>query len=83
MAGKKGMKGGGGARAGSGPKARRLQLPKGASQELNILLLHRRALTGNQELQAIDVVVQLIHEKWLEYDTVIQEATEDNPCTSF
>lgn len=72
MAGVKGKSGG--ARTGSGPTVRRLQLSKEAAQELRILTSHRRALTNNQALQPADIATQLIHAAWLEYDAMIQAA---------
>lgn len=74
MAGTKGKSGG--ARIGSGPTVRRIQLPKEAAIELRILLLHRRALTNRQDLQPVDLIAQFIHEKWLEYDAMIQAMAE-------
>lgn len=68
----------GGSRPGSGPRVRRLQLSAAAAQELHILTLHRRGLTNDQGLAPVGVVEQLIHEKWLEYDAMIQGTVEGN-----
>ena len=69
--------GNGGARAGTGALVRRLQLDKKTAQELRILLLARRGATSNAELQPVDVVSQLIHAAWLEYDSSIQQSVEE------
>lgn len=74
MAGVKGKSGG--ARKGSGPIVRRLQLSKDAAQKLRILVSHRRGLINNQQLQPVDFVEMLIHEAWLEYDAMIQAAVD-------
>ncbi len=67
----------GGARPGAGALVRRLQLDKVAGQELRILTLARRALTGNQAITPDDVAADIIHAAWLEYDAGVEEAGED------
>lgn len=74
MAGTKGRSGG--ARPGSGPTVRRLQLSKGAAQELKILTLHRRSLTNDQSIEPVLIVEHLIHKAWLEYNAMIQAAVD-------
>lgn len=66
----------GGARPGAGGLIRNLHLDKETATELRILTLHRRALTNNPALSSVDVVAQVIHEKWLEYDAMIQSMAE-------
>ena len=58
MAGKKGASGG--ARPGAGALVKRLNLSKDTATILRMITQHRRAITGNQELQPLDVVTQLI-----------------------
>ena len=67
----------GGARPGSGPIQVRLRIGKVAGQELRILTLARRALTGNQAITPDDVAADIIHAAWLEYDAGVEEAGED------
>lgn len=66
----------GGRRPGAGGLVRHLHLDKETARELRILMLHRRALTGNQELQPVDVARALIHAAWCEYDAAIQAVSE-------
>ena len=75
MAGTKGRSGG--ARRGSGPTVRRLRLSKEAALELRILTLNRRGVTGNNEIQPVDIVTEMIHASWLEYDAMIQRLADD------
>lgn len=67
----------GGPRSGSGPTVRRIQLDKETAQELRILTLRRRGVTGDNNVQAVDIVTHLIHAAWLELDARFQEGTED------
>ena len=50
---------------------RRLALSDDAKQELRIITLHRRGITDNRELTPDEVVEELIHAAWLEYDAAI------------
>ena len=75
MTGKKGKSGG--ARKGSGPTVKRLQLSKEIAAELRTITMHRRALTNNRALHPADVAAQLIHAAWLEYDAMIQQMEND------
>lgn len=64
----------GGNRKGAGRRRtfRRLDLSAETAQELKILTLHRRALTGNQGLQPVDIASDLIHAAWCEYDAALE-----------
>lgn len=48
-----------------------------ARQELRILTLHRRQLSGNSRLSQRAVVQQLIHAAWVELDEATQAAAEE------
>lgn len=65
----------GGARPGSGPTVRRLQLSKEAARKLRILTLDRRSI-ASAEFSEVDMVESLIDTAWAEYDTMIQSAAE-------
>ena len=67
----------GGARPGAGALQVRLRLPRNVAQELKILTLVRRGVTGNQEITPDDVAAQTIHAAWMEYDAGVEEAGED------
>ena len=67
----------GGARPGSGPIQVRLRIGKIAGQELRILTLARRSVTGNQAITPDNVAADIIHAAWLEYDAGVEEAGED------
>lgn len=63
----------GGARAGAGALVRRLHLDKETATALRVLTLVRRGITGNQELQPVDVATDLINAAWREYSAGIEE----------
>ncbi len=67
----------GGARAGAGALQVRLRLPRDAAQELKIMTLARRGVTGNQAITPDNVAADIIHAAWLEYDAGVEEAGED------
>lgn len=58
----------GGARRGAGALIRRLQLDKDTAQMLRTITLARRGVTGNQELQPVDVVTGLICAAYADYE---------------
>jgi len=67
----------GGARPGAGALQVRLRLPRNVAQELKILTLVRRGVTGDQTISPDDVAAQTIHAAWMEYDAGVEEAGED------
>lgn len=67
----------GGPRPGTGPTVRRIQLDKETAQELRILTLRRRGVTGNKNIQPVDIVTHLIHAAWLELDAQFQSDAEN------
>lgn len=67
----------GGPRPGSGPTVRRIHLDAETAQELRILWLRRRGVTGNNNIQPVDIVTDLIHAAWLELDAQFQANAED------
>jgi hypothetical protein len=44
---------------------------------LKILTLVRRGVTGNRNIQPVDVVTYLIHAAWIELDAQFQTDSED------
>jgi hypothetical protein len=66
----------GGARADTGPAVRRLRLDKDTAHALRVLTLVRRGITGNQELQPVDVATDLINAAWREYSAGIEENSD-------
>lgn len=82
MTGKKGKSGG--QRAGAGRPAttrpvNTLALSEQARQELAILTRNQRAVRNNSKLSQRQIVEELIHAKWVEYDAMIQSMTEGVP----
>lgn len=75
MAGQRGRSGG--PRRNAGALQVRLRLPREAAQELKILTLVRRGVTGNGDLSPDDVAAQIIHAAWLEYDAGTEENSEN------
>ena len=67
----------GGARPGAGALQVRLRLPRDVAQELKILTLVRRGVTGDQTISPDDVAAQTILAAWIEYDAGVEEAGED------
>lgn len=67
----------GGPRPGSGPTVRRIHLDAETAQELRILWLRRKGVTGNSDLQPVDVVTDLIHAAWIELDAQFQADAEN------
>ena len=67
----------GGARPGAGALQVRLRLRRAVAQELKVLTLARRNVTGNQAITPDDVAADIIHAAWLEYDAGVEEAGED------
>jgi hypothetical protein len=77
MTGKKGKSGG--RRPGAGRRAtdapvRTISLSAESRQELAILTQAQRAVRNNPDLSQRQIVEELIHAAWLEYDATIQEA---------
>lgn len=64
----------GGARPGSGPAVRRIQMSRESALELRILCLARLGKAGAEDAERM--VAALIHQAWLEYDAEIQAAAE-------
>lgn len=80
MAGIKGKSGGrraGAGRHASNPEPVTLRLSPQARQELRILTLNQRALRNNPLLSQAQLLAELVHEKWLEYDAAIQATAEE------
>ncbi len=67
----------GGARPGAGALQVRLRLRRAVAQELKVLTLARRSVTGNQAITPDNVAADIIHAAWLEYDAGVEEAGED------
>lgn len=72
----------GGQRAGAGrhathPEPATLRLSPQARQELSILTQNQRALRSNPRLSQAQLLAEIVHEKWLEYDAMIQSMAEE------
>ena len=63
----------GGARSGSGPAVRRLNLDADTAHALRVLTAVRRGITGNPSLRPVDVATELINAAWREYSAGIEE----------
>lgn len=68
----------GGARPGAGALVRRLQLDKDVAQQLRILTLARRGVTGNANISPVDVATDLIRAAFAEYETGIEHAVDND-----
>jgi len=78
--GKGGVKGrSGGARNGSGRPASEIVLSEQARQELRIIT-SARGIKPTKEA-CTTMVESLIHEKWIEYDEMIQNLGESKQCS--
>lgn len=58
----------GGARPGSGPTVRRIQLDSASARALRVLWQARRDVSDNPALSPADVVMDLIRAAYAEYD---------------
>lgn len=67
----------GGARPGAGALVRRLQLDKDTAQQLRIMTLARRGVSGNN-LRPVDVATDLIRAAFAEYEAGIEHAVDHN-----
>lgn len=75
--GKSGGKRAGARRPSTTAEPATLRLNPQARQELRILILNQRALRNNPQLSQAQLLAEWIHEKWLEYDAMIQKLSEE------
>lgn len=71
----------GGRRSGAGRHAANLEpatlrLNAQARQQLRILTLNQRALRNNPQLSQAQLLAEFVHEKWIQYDAMIQSMAE-------
>ena len=58
----------GGARPGAGALVKRLHFDRETAQQLRIMTLARRGVTGNSDLSPVDVATDLIRAAYAEYE---------------